>query len=114
MIRRLIILLLIVGCEDKSTEPLICDEELINVEEVCTLVCDEGYTHQIDSTGVHYDVCTSICEIGETYNNGDCVCSVGYYDFNGICYYQDDLDFLQDLIELNELKKSSNSLYTQY
>ena len=86
--KRLIILLLIVGCEDKSTEPL---------------VCDEGYTHQSDSTGVHYDVCTSICEIGETYNNGDCVCSVGYYDFSGICYYQDDLDFLQDLIELNEV-----------
>ena len=43
MIRRLIILLLIVGC-DTSTEPIVCDEGLTNVDGVCTLVCDEGYT----------------------------------------------------------------------
>ena len=65
MIRRLIILLLIVGCED-ATEPIVCEQGLTNVNNVCQL-CNEGYK-EIDS----------------------------------LCYYQSDLDVLQDIIDVNE------------
>ena len=52
MIRRLIILLLIVGC-DNSTNPVVCEEGFTNVNNVCQL-CNEGYT-EIDSLCYYQD-----------------------------------------------------------
>ena len=74
----LLSLFLMFSCEDNSVEPLVCDEGLTNVDSVCTLVCDEGLTN-VD------DVCVYICEEGITE-----------------CYYQGDLDVLQDIIDVNE------------
>ena len=62
MLRRLIILLLIVGCNN-STEPLVCDEGLTAVDGGCVFICEEEVTE---------------------------------------CYYQGDLDVLQDIIDVNE------------
>jgi len=54
------------SCEDNSVEPLVCDEDLTNVDDVCTLVCDEGLT---DVDGV----CTLVCDEGLTDVDGVCV-----------------------------------------
>ena len=74
----LLSLFLMFSCEDNSVEPLVCDEGLTNVDGVCTLVCDEGLTN-VDGK------CVYICEEGVTE-----------------CYYQGDVDVLQDFIDVNE------------
>ena len=73
-----LLLFLIFSCEDNSVEPLVCDEGLTDVDGVCTLVCDEGLTN-VDGK------CIYLCEEGITE-----------------CYYQGDLDVLQDIIDINE------------
>ena len=73
-----LLLFLIFSCGNNSVEPLVCDEGLTNVDGVCTLVCDEGLTN-VDGK------CVYICEEGVTE-----------------CYYQSDLDVLQDIINVND------------
>jgi len=73
-----LLLFLTFSCDDNSVEPLVCDEGLTNVDGVCTLVCDEGLTN-VDGK------CVYICEEGVT-----------------DCYYQGDLDVLQNIIDVNE------------
>ena len=74
----LLSLFLIFSCDDNSVEPLVCNEGLTNVDGVCTLVCDEGLTN-VDGK------CIYICEEGVTE-----------------CYYQGDLDVLQNIIDVND------------
>jgi len=74
----LLSLFLMFSCGNNSVEPLVCDGGLTNVDGVCTLVCDEGLTN-VDGK------CVYICEEGVTE-----------------CYYQGDLDVLQDIIDVNE------------
>ena len=81
MIRRIfkfLFVLLFAGCEDNSVEPLVCDEGLTDVDGICTLVCGEGLT-DVDGE------CVFVCEDGVTE-----------------CYYQGDLDVLQDFIDVND------------
>ena len=59
----LLSLFYIFSCDDNSVEPLVCDEGLTNVNNVCQL-CNEGYTEKDSS-----------------------------------CYYQSDLDVLQQFID---------------
>ena len=73
----LLSLFLIFSCDDNSVEPLDCDEGLTNIDGVCQL-CSEGLT-EIDGK------CIYLCEEGDT-----------------DCYYQGDLDVLQDIIDVNE------------
>ena len=77
--KKLILLsfLLVIGCGNYM-EPVVCDEELTNVNGLCTLVCDEGLT-VVDGK------CIYLCEESVTE-----------------CYYQGDLEVLQDIIDVNE------------
>ena len=72
-----LLLFLTFSCEDNSVEPLVCGEGLTNVDGVCQL-CGEGLT-EVDGK------CNYLCEEGVTE-----------------CYYQGDIDVLQDIIDVNE------------
>jgi len=87
----LLSLFLMFSCDDNSVEPLVCDEGFSNVDDVC--VCDEELTN-VDG------VCTLVCDEGLTNVDGECVfvCEEGVTE----CYYQGDLDVLQDIIDVNE------------
>ena len=87
----LLSLFLMFSCDDNSVEPLVCDEGLTDVEGVCTLVCDEGLT-------IVDGVCTLVCDEGLTNVDGECIyiCEEGITE----CYYQGDLDVLQDIIDI--------------
>jgi Leucine-rich repeat (LRR) protein len=61
--KKLLILILIVGCGKNSTEPFVCDEGLTELDGKCIFECDEGITE---------------------------------------CYYQGDLDVLQNIIDVND------------
>ena len=94
MIRRLIILLLIVWCEEPQ-DPLV--------------VCEEGYFNATVIGGS--DEC--ICDIGTLYTDEGIICDEGYTYYDGVggdvtygddyqvCYYNEDLDVLKDFILLN-------------
>ena len=73
----LLSLFLMFSCDDNSVEPLVCDEGLTNVDGVCQL-CGEGLT-EVDGK------CNYLCEEGVTE-----------------CYYQGDLDVLQNIIDVKK------------
>ena len=68
----LLSLFLIFSCEDNSVEPIVCDERSSNWGGVMVV------------------------------HDGECVCDEGYTEIDEECYYQSDLDVLQDIIDINE------------
>ena len=123
MFRRLIILLLIIGCEEVLV-PKDCAGVAggTAVLDNCG-VCDTDLSNDCvpDCAGVwggtSVDDCNGVCGGSATlYNDGSC-CNEEFISINQYCYYQSDANALQSIIDLAskkfEIKKSDSAINPQ-